>query len=84
MSDPRPDTPEFEFCDDGGRPKVTGYVITSKYRTGDSVYVVEGATRDGPFQIATVPYAGKYTLCSADGQSAKNGAEFSEDRLAAA
>ncbi|KAI1318413.1 hypothetical protein F5Y16DRAFT_414440 [Xylariaceae sp. FL0255] len=81
MTDPRPDSPDFEFCSDGGKPKVKTYVTTSKYRTGDSVYVVAGSAREGPYQIATVPYARTYTLCLANGQAAKSGAEISEDSL---
>ncbi|KAI0100315.1 hypothetical protein GGR51DRAFT_564127 [Nemania sp. FL0031] len=85
MSDPRPlisnvplasNSPVFKFSDDGGRPKVNGYVTTSKYRVDDRVYIVEGTTREGPYKIETVPYAGKYTLCYDNGHTAKNGAEF--------
>ncbi|KAI1214271.1 uncharacterized protein F4807DRAFT_455912 [Annulohypoxylon truncatum] len=84
MSNPRPDSPVFEFGDDGGRPKVNKYVTTSKFRVDDSVYVVEGTARDGPYKIEKVPYAGKHTLCYDNGQPAKNGAEFAEESLVAA
>ncbi|KAI3325615.1 hypothetical protein HD806DRAFT_521143 [Xylariaceae sp. AK1471] len=73
MSSPRPDSPNFDFADDGGRPKVVTYITTSKYRTGDKVYLLVGTTFEGPYLIATVPSAGKYTLCLENGQSAKNG-----------
>ncbi|KAI1329833.1 hypothetical protein F5Y16DRAFT_364798 [Xylariaceae sp. FL0255] len=84
MSNPRPDSPEFAFCDDGGRPKVVSYVTTSKYHTGDKVYFVNGATREGPYQIATVPSTGTYTLCLENGQPAKNGSQINETDLVAA
>ncbi|KAI0544754.1 hypothetical protein F4679DRAFT_512416 [Xylaria curta] len=84
MSNPRPDSPDFDFCNDRGRPKVVAYVTTSKYTTGDKVYVMVGTAREGPYQIATVPSAGKYTLCFENGQSAKNGAEITEESLIAA
>ncbi|KAI1740157.1 hypothetical protein F4680DRAFT_458826 [Xylaria scruposa] len=69
MSSTRPDSPEFDFCDDGGRPKVITYITSSKFRTGDKVYLQVGAAREGPYIIATVPSAGRYTLCLENGQS---------------
>ncbi|KAI0538635.1 hypothetical protein GGR58DRAFT_525903 [Xylaria digitata] len=74
MSDPRPDSPDFDFCDDGGRPKVVTYIAQSKYRPGDTVYIVAGSDNT-PYLIATVPSVGKYTLCFTNGQPAMNGAE---------
>ncbi|KAI1151404.1 hypothetical protein F4825DRAFT_462633 [Nemania diffusa] len=73
MSNPRPDSPDFDFCDDGGRPKVVTYITSSKFRTGDKVYLTVGAAREGPYVIATVPSPGRYTLCLENGQPANNG-----------
>ncbi|KAJ3577597.1 hypothetical protein NPX13_g2970 [Xylaria arbuscula] len=75
------DSPDFEFCDDGGRPKVVTYIAESKYRTGDAVYLLVGTTQEGPYMIATVPSVGRYTLCFANGHPARNGAEIPEDSL---
>ncbi|KAI1360412.1 hypothetical protein F5Y08DRAFT_331596 [Xylaria arbuscula] len=73
MSNPRPDSPDFDFCDDGGRPRVVTYITSSKFRTGDRVCLTVGAAREGPYVIATVPSAGRYTLCLENGQPANNG-----------
>ncbi|KAI0193865.1 hypothetical protein F4808DRAFT_441693 [Astrocystis sublimbata] len=84
MSNPRPDSPDFEFRDDGGRPKVVTYITTSRYRTGDRVYLLVGAAREGPYMIATVPSAGNYTLCFDNGQAARNGMVFAENSITSA
>jgi hypothetical protein len=41
-------------------------------------------TREGPYTVESVPSAGKYTLCLANGQPVKNGIEVEEKDLKAA
>ncbi|KAE9378768.1 hypothetical protein N431DRAFT_477933 [Stipitochalara longipes BDJ] len=84
MADSKSDqSPEFSFSDDGGRPYVREYQNTSKFRPGDQVYFRQDGSgaQEGPYYIASVPSAGRYTLALADGRKAKNGDEVAEKDL---
>ncbi|KAI0468194.1 hypothetical protein F4859DRAFT_506315 [Xylaria cf. heliscus] len=81
MSNPRPDSPDFQFCDDGGRPKVVTYIAVSVYSAGYNIFqsLTTAGDDNTPYLIATVPSVGTYTLCLTNGQPAMNGGEFAED-----
>ncbi|KAH8689813.1 hypothetical protein BGW36DRAFT_389785 [Talaromyces proteolyticus] len=75
--------PNFTIDDAGGRAKVEQYIHISKFRTGDTVYLHFSGTAapEGPYIIASVPSAGKYTLCLPDGQTVRNGEAVEEQYL---
>ncbi|KAE9363028.1 hypothetical protein N431DRAFT_138387 [Stipitochalara longipes BDJ] len=76
-------SPNFSFCDDGGRPYIQQYSTTSKFRPRDRVYFRQAGTgaQEGPFIVESVPSSGRYTLLLTSGQKAKNGAEVEEREL---
>ncbi|KAI0545045.1 hypothetical protein F4679DRAFT_588873 [Xylaria curta] len=79
-------SPVYSYnSDDRGRPWV-GESAESKFTVGDKVYVKAsgGISREGPYLIASVPSAGRYTLSSEDGKSAKDGNELDESDLESA
>jgi len=61
---------------------------TSTYRVGDDVYFDPGGNLplEGPYLIASVPSAGKYTLCYDDDESTavQDGDEIDESQLSRA
>jgi len=75
-------SPKVSFCDDD-RAKIEAYVHISKFTPGDKVYfrVPGTGTLEGPYLIASVPSAGRYTLSFEDGRQAKDGAEVEEKDL---
>lgn len=79
-------SPKFTFSDDDGRAQVTSYVQLSKFRVGDKVYVRHsgGGSREGPYVVASVPIAGRYTLSTESGQTIRNSNEIDEKDLEAA
>ena len=58
----------------------------SKFHVGDKVYFNSsgGSREGGPFIIASVPSAGRYTLSLENGQAVRHGEEVEESRLEAA
>jgi len=49
------------------------------------VYLLNsGGSREGPYVIASVPSAGRYTLSVENGEAVKNGEEIKTDCLEAA
>jgi hypothetical protein len=55
---------------------------SSEFRPGAEVYVRISAThQEGPYTIETVKSPQKYTLCLADGTSAKGGKVYDEKDL---
>ncbi|KAI2632249.1 hypothetical protein GGR54DRAFT_582786 [Hypoxylon sp. NC1633] len=69
---------------DGGRPHVAkrSKQKKSKYRQDQSVYLlVPGGAKAGPYVIESVVSQKKYTLCTSDGTSVKNGDEVEDKDL---
>lgn len=79
----RSESPDFTFCDDAGRPLVTPYNISCKYRPGQQIYLrIPGAAQpDGPYKIETIAGDARYTLCYPDGRTARDGATIEEKDL---
>ncbi|KAK9418570.1 hypothetical protein SUNI508_07827 [Seiridium unicorne] len=65
-------SPDFAIA--GGRPRYKGN-SESKYSVGDLVYLLETESKRGPYKIALVTAAGKYTLCEKDGVTAVNNSQ---------
>ncbi|KAI1744624.1 hypothetical protein F4680DRAFT_405595 [Xylaria scruposa] len=78
-------SPVYSYSDDHGRPWV-GESAQSKFTVGDKVYVKAsgGISREGPYLIASVTSARRYTLSSEDGKSARDGNELDEGDLESA
>lgn len=74
--------PQFSFQNDGGRP-IRPYPNAPKFRCGDEVYLVVGSQREGPYVVASVSTAQKYTLSLANGQLVKDGTMVEEKSLIA-
>ncbi|PMD61251.1 uncharacterized protein K444DRAFT_611505 [Hyaloscypha bicolor E] len=68
------------FSKEGDRPYVTPYVHKPTFRVGDPVYLLNSdGSREGPYEIASLPSAGKCTLSSGSGQPIRNGDEIGTD-----
>ncbi|KAI6081064.1 hypothetical protein F4821DRAFT_250126 [Hypoxylon rubiginosum] len=75
------ESPTVSFDEDDKRPCVDRYVKRPQFRVGDKVFVINtSGSREGPYFVASVS-GGKFKLSGEDGQSAKNGDEFSLDSL---
>ncbi|KAF4637038.1 hypothetical protein G7Y89_g1036 [Cudoniella acicularis] len=84
MSAPKEDK-NLNFKEVGKRPTVTTYLEKPEFHTGDKVYWLnpEG-NREGPYWIASVTSAGKFTLSLENGKAVNDGGEVKIDALEAA
>ncbi|OTB18769.1 hypothetical protein K445DRAFT_19377 [Daldinia sp. EC12] len=74
--------PKASFDQDGERPYVVDYVQKPEFSVGDKVYLLNSdGSRDGPYIVASVISAGKYTLSLDTGIPVRNGDEISGDEL---
>ncbi|KAH8195998.1 hypothetical protein TruAng_009836 [Truncatella angustata] len=82
----RSTSPEFEIPDDNGRPLIHKSGVAYKFRPGQLVYLrVPGSRQtEGPYKIESARGAGKYTICHANGQTARGGAVVDETDLTTA
>ncbi|RYP71323.1 hypothetical protein DL771_004900 [Monosporascus sp. 5C6A] len=76
--------PKVVIDDEGERPYVKAYVTRPSFRVGDRVYLLRSSrVREGPYLVASIPGAGRATLCLENGTPVENGRPVPDSGLEA-